>query len=133
MNAEVPPLRLSPRNRTEHAGPQSAVVGRDSAWLACGAALSIGGGVPNVLMAYFWTQVVLLQPGQLATLLLSTDGLFCLSAGAVLFLGSIYGVQRYGHHTQPYPGPFREATGKASPFLAPKYMRGVVTLGGLVP
>lgn len=30
-------------------------------------------------------------------------------------------------------GPFREATGKASPFLAPKYMRGVVTLGGLVP
>lgn len=30
-------------------------------------------------------------------------------------------------------GPFREATGKVSPFLVPKYMRGVVTLGGLVP
>lgn len=30
-------------------------------------------------------------------------------------------------------GPFREAIGKASPFLVPKYMRGVVTLGGFVP
>ncbi len=49
-------------------------------------------------------QVVLLQPGRRATLLLAIDGLFCLSASAVLFLGSLYGVQRYGKHTQPYPG-----------------------------
>lgn len=50
----------TPHNETKRERPQSSVVGRDSAWMACGGALSILGGAPNVLMAYLWPQVQVL-------------------------------------------------------------------------